>query len=79
METSEQYRKKFADQLREALSGKDRIVHDYESIKSSKILNDAKYEIIEEQLKFLYGALEELANAKNLQDKFQFKVDAQEV
>ena len=35
-----------------------------------------KFEIIEEQLKFLYGSLQFLSNSKNLEDKFQFQIDS---
>eukprot|EP00347_Sterkiella_histriomuscorum_P024062 403332433 len=72
---SEHYRKHYAELLRDQLLINDQIKYQLQEVTSSKTLNEAKYEIIEEQLKFLYNSLQSLANAKNLEDKFQFKID----
>jgi hypothetical protein len=48
----------------------DKLACELQGITSTKLLNEAKYEIIEEQLKLLYESLHTLANAKNLEDKY---------
>lgn len=72
---SEQYRKYYAELLRDQMVASDHLKYQLQEVQSTKALNEAKYEIIEEQLKFLYNSLQELANAKNLEDKFQFQID----
>ncbi len=69
---SETYRKKYSTELKDALLKQDKLACELQGITSTKLLNEAKYEIIEEQLKLLYESLHTLANAKNLEDKYQF-------
>jgi len=49
---------------------KEALRNDYSKLAQAKQLNEVKFEIVEEQLKFLYGSLQFLSNSKNLEDKF---------
>jgi len=63
-------RRDFAEQLRTAEVEKEALRNDYSKLAQAKQLNEVKFEIVEEQLKFLYGSLQFLSNSKNLEDKF---------
>jgi hypothetical protein len=67
---SETLRRDFAEQLRTAEVEKEALRNDYSKLAQAKQLNEVKFEIVEEQLKFLYGSLQFLSNSKNLEDKF---------
>lgn len=73
---SENLRRDFAEQLRASNVEKESLRNNYSKLSQAKQLNEVKFEIIEEQLKFLYGSLQFLSNSKNLEDKFQFQIDS---
>ena len=66
---SENLRRDFAEQLRASNVEKESLRNNYSKLSQAKQLNEVKFEIIEEQLKFLYGSLQFLSNSKNLEDK----------
>lgn len=75
MKLSEGFRKKYAEELRLSLLSNDKLNNYILELCSSRSLNEAKYQIIEEQLKFLYDSLHSLSDAKNLEDRYQFQID----
>jgi len=72
---SENFRRDYAENLRASNVEKEQLRNDFSKLAQAKQLNEVKFEIVEEQLKFLYGSLQFLSNSKNLEDKFQFQID----
>lgn len=54
---SENLRKDYAEQLRSSNVEKEQLRNDFSKLAQAKQLNEVKFEIVEEQLKFLYGSL----------------------
>ena len=75
--TSELYRKKFSEQLRKALSKNDELTNQIFELGQNKKLTQISYENVQDKLNQLYKSVNAISNAKNLEDKFQFEIDAQ--
>ena len=65
---SENLRRDYAEQLRASNLVKEQIRNNYSKLAQAKQLNEVKFEIVEEQLKFLY-------ESKNLEDKDSFELN----
>ena len=72
---SENLRRDYAEQLRASNLVKEQIRNNYSKLAQAKQLNEVKFEIVEEQLKFLYESIHELSQSKNLEDKDSFELN----
>jgi predicted nucleic acid-binding Zn-ribbon protein len=70
---SEELRKDYAEQLRKANVDKEALSNTLSKIRQAKQLNEVKFEIVEEQLKFLYDSMQNLFGNKNKNDSKEFE------
>lgn len=70
---SEELRKDYAEQLRKANVDKEALSNTLSKIRQAKQLNEVKFEIVEEQLKFLYDSMQNLFGNKNKNDSKEFQ------
>lgn len=70
---SEELRKDYAEQLRKANVDKEALSNTLSKIRQAKQLNEVKFEIVEEQLKFLYDSMQNLFGNKNKNDSKKFE------
>ena len=76
--TSENYRKKFSEQLREVLQENDDHSNKIFELKQNKRLTEISYELVQVKLNMMFESINEISNAKNLEDKYRLKITQQE-
>jgi len=75
VQISEVYRKKFSEELREALSVNDESRNKIFELSQNKKLNEISFHLLQDKLNMLFESINAISNAKNLEDKFMFKVE----
>ena len=72
---SERYRKRFSENLREALSLNDLQTNQIYELHQNKRLSDIQYQLAESKLNLMFDSVNAISNAKNLEDKYQFELN----
>lgn len=72
---SEQYRKKFSEELRKALSQNDEQSNKVFELEQNRRLHEISYELVQGKLSMLFDSINAISNAKELEDKFQFAIN----
>jgi hypothetical protein len=72
---SEQYRKKFSEELRKALSQNDEQSNKVFELEQNRRLHEISYELVQGKLSMLFNSINAISNAKKLEDKFQFEIN----
>lgn len=72
---SEQYRKKFSEELRKALSQNDEQSNKVFELEQNRRLHEISYELVQGKLSMLFDSINAISNAKELEDKFQFEIN----
>jgi hypothetical protein len=72
---SEKYRKEFSEKLRECKSFVDSCENKIFELDQSKKLFNIQFFNVESRLEMIFESVNEISNAKNLEDKYQFEID----
>ena len=75
--TSEIYRKKFSEQLRDTVSRNDELYNQVFEFDQNKRLTHISYELIQDKMSMLYESIDAISNAKYLEDKYQIRINNQ--
>lgn len=72
---SEKLRKKFSEQLRLQAAKNDVFNNTIFELNQNKKLNDIKHTLTEEKLNLVFDSVNSISNAKEIEDKMQFKIN----
>jgi hypothetical protein len=72
---SEYYRKKFSESLRECKAVNDICENKIFELDQTKKLFSIQFYNVESRLEMVFESVNEISNAKNLEDKYQFEID----
>ena len=74
VKTSEYFRKKFAESLREAQQKVDDQNNQIFESKMNKQLSQISYETLCKKLELLYDSVQKISDTKNIQDKYEIEI-----
>lgn len=72
---SETFRKQFSEKLRECKAVVDNCENKIFELDQSKKLFSIQFFNVESRLEMIFESVNEISNAKNLEDKYQFEID----
>ena len=72
---SEKLRKKFSEQLRLQAAKNDVFNNTIFELNQNKKLYDIKHTLTEEKLNLVFDSVNSISNAKEIEDKMQFKIN----